>query len=159
MSAARPAGRSPAARGPSAGDRAPGRLSPQALMHEAEAARASSYSPYSRFAVGAALLGRSGVIHHGCNVENASFGLTCCAERTALFKAVSAGEREFAAIAVTARAGHGAPPCGACRQVLAEFSPTMWVYWRDARDRILKKRLSALLPDQFDFMDHGRKRS
>src|SRR5262249_38655544 len=163
VSAARRAGRTQAPRGAdaaraSAEGPSPGPLSPQALMREAEAARASSYSPYSRFAVGAALLGRSGVVHHGCSVENASFGLTCCAERTAVFKAVSAGEREFEAIAVTARAGHGAPPCGACRQVLAEFSPGMWVYWRDARDRILKKRLSALLPDRVDFMDHGGKR-
>src|SRR5262245_36979873 len=127
-------------------------------MREAMRARGASYSPYSRFAVGAALLGASGRVYHGCNVENASFGLTCCAERTAVFTAVSEGEQKFLAIAVTARTGHGAPPCGACRQVLAEFSPDMWVYWRDPRDRVLKKRLSALLPDRFDFMDHGRKR-
>jgi len=137
-----------ASRGPSA----------EALMREAMKAREASYSPYSRFAVGAALLGVSGRVYHGCNVENASFGLTCCAERTALFKAVSDGEREFLAVAVTARTGHGAPPCGACRQVMAEFSPSMWVYWRDTRGRVLKKRLAALLPDMFDFMDHGRKR-
>jgi len=132
--------------------------SPDALMHEAMKAREASYSPYSRFAVGAALLGASGRVYHGCNVENASFGLTCCAERTALFKAVSAGEQAFVACAVTARSGQGAPPCGACRQVLAEFSPSMWVYWRDTRGRLLQKRLAALLPDLFDFMDHGRKR-
>jgi len=135
-----------------------GKVTPEALMREAMKARDASYSPYSRFAVGAALLGASGKVHHGCNVENASFGLTCCAERTAAFKAVSEGEQEFLAVAVTARSGHGAPPCGACRQVLAEFSPSMWVYWRDPRGRVLKKRLSALLPDMFDFMDHGRKR-
>jgi cytidine deaminase len=135
-----------------------GRMTPEALMREAMKAREASYSPYSRFAVGAALLGVSGRVYLGCNVENASFGLTCCAERTALFKAVSEGEREFLAVAVTARAGHGAPPCGACRQVLAEFSPAMWVHWRDTRGRVLKKRLAALLPDLFDFMDHGRKR-
>jgi cytidine deaminase len=127
-------------------------------MRQAMKAREASYSPYSSFAVGAALLGASGRVHLGCNVENASFGLTCCAERTALFKAVSEGEREFVAVAVTARAGHGAPPCGACRQVLAEFSPSMWVYWRDTRGQVLRKRLAALLPDLFDFMDHGRKR-
>jgi cytidine deaminase len=127
-------------------------------MREAMKAREASYSPYSRFAVGAALLGVSGRIYHGCNVENASFGLTCCAERTAAFKAVSEGEQEFLAVAVTARTGHGAPPCGACRQVLAEFSPSMWVYWRDTRGKVSKKRLSALLPDLFDFMNHGKKR-
>jgi cytidine deaminase len=134
------------------------KVTPEALMREAVKARDASYSPYSRFAVGAALLGASGRIHLGCNVENASFGLTCCAERTAVFKAVSEGEHEFLAVAVTARTGHGAPPCGACRQVLAEFSPSMWVYWRDTRGRVAKKRLAALLPDMFDFMDHGRKR-
>ncbi len=127
-------------------------------MREAVAARAASHSPYSRFPVGAALLGASGRLYRGCNVENASFGLTCCAERTALFTAVSAGERKFEAIAVTARAGHGAPPCGACRQVLAEFSPELWVYWRDLRGRMLRKRLSALLPDQFELTPRKGKR-
>ncbi len=131
---------------------------PAVLMREAVAARATSHSPYSRFAVGAALLGASGRVYHGCNVENASFGLTCCAERNAVFKAVSEGEREFTAIAVTARGGRGAPPCGACRQVLAEFSPDLWVYWRDARGRLLKKRLGTLLPDQFEFVRPGGKR-
>lgn len=130
-------------------------LSPAAarsLMAAAVQARASSHSPYSRFAVGAALLAESGAVFHGCNVENASYGLTCCAERTAVFKAVSEGERRFAAIAVTAREGQGAPPCGACRQVMAEFAPDLLVYWRDAKGRILHKSLSALLPDQFQFV-------
>ena len=146
--------RAPASRNGTAG----GATMAAALMKEAVAARARSHSPYSRFAVGAALLGVSGTVYHGCNVENASFGLTCCAERTAVFKAVSEGEREFEAIAVTARAGHGAPPCGACRQVLAEFSPNLWVHWRDMRGRMLKKRLSALLPDQFELAPRGGRR-
>jgi cytidine deaminase len=133
-------------------------MTPQALMREAVQARTRSHSPYSRFAVGAALLGASGRVYRGCNVENASFGLTCCAERTAVFHAVSEGERKFLAIAVTARAGHGAPPCGACRQVLAEFSPDLWVHWRDVRGRMLHKRLSALLPDQFQLSTRGGKR-
>lgn len=136
---------------PATGSRISKAASAQALMREAVRARASSHSPYSRFPVGAALLGASGKVYHGCNVENASYGLTCCAERTAVFKAVSEGERVFTAVAVTARAGEGAPPCGACRQVMAEFSPDMWVYWRDARGRILEKRLAALLPDLFEF--------
>ena len=148
---ARPAARtrraSPAAaNGVRAGN---GRMDASALMREAVAARTASFSPYSRFPVGAALLGASGRIYHGCNVENASFGLTCCAERTAVFAAVSQGERAFTAIAVTARAGAGAPPCGACRQVLAEFSPDLWVYWRDMRGRLLRRRLGELLPEQF----------
>lgn len=119
------------------------------LMAEAEKARKTSYSPYSRFAVGAALLTGSGRVVLGCNVENSSFGLACCAERTAVFKAVSEGECEFAAIAVTAGRGHGAAPCGACRQVLHEFAPDMWVYFRDDRGRIVKRRLPALLGDAF----------
>lgn len=137
---------------------APAPLPARALMREAMRARKASYSPYSRFAVGAALLGESGTVYHGCNVENASFGLTCCAERTAVFTAVSEGERRFTAIAVTARSGQGAPPCGACRQVLAEFSPDMWVYWRDTGGRISKKRLAVLLPDQFEFVKPGGRR-
>lgn len=136
-----------------------GPMDAAALMAEAVAARRASHSPYSRFPVGAALLTKSGRVYRGCNVENASYGLTCCAERTALFTAVSEGERTFTAIAVTARSGEGAPPCGACRQVLAEFSPDLWVYWRDQRGRLLKKRLSELLPDQFRFRKRGRKTS
>lgn len=131
-------------------------LTPARLMAEAERARAMAYAPYSRFAVGAALLTTSGKLFLGCNVENASYGLTTCAERTAVFSAVSAGERTFAAIAVTAREGHGAPPCGACRQVLHEFAPDLWVFWRDDRGRLLKRRLSALLPKAFVFERGGR---
>ena len=95
-----------------------------ALVAAARAAAARSYSPYSRYAVGAALLAEDGRVFAGCNVENASYGLTNCAERTALFKAVSEGRREFAALAIvggTARSP--ALPCGACRQALAEFCP------------------------------------
>lgn len=121
------------------------------LMAQAEQARRSSYAPYSRFAVGAALLTRSGRVVLGCNVENSSFGLACCAERTAVFKAVSEGDREFEAIAVSAGAGRGAAPCGACRQVLHEFAPEMWVYYRNAGARIVRRRLSALLADGFRF--------
>lgn len=124
-------------------------MTPQRLMAEAQRARHKAYAPYSRFAVGAALLTAGGRVFHGCNVENASFGLTTCAERTAVFNAVSEGEREFIAIAVTAREGYGAPPCGSCRQVLHEFAPSMWVYWRDGRGRVLKRRLKALLPSAF----------
>jgi len=127
------------------------------LMAEAERARRQSYSPYSRFAVGAALLTRDGRVIHGCNVENASYGLAICAERNAVWKAVSEGEREFEAIAVTAGRGEGAPPCGACRQVLHEFAPRVWVYWRDERGRILKRRLEQLLPLAFDHLPRKRR--
>lgn len=128
------------------------------LMAEAETARKTSYSPYSRFAVGAALLTKSGRVVLGCNVENSSFGLACCAERTAVFKAVSEGEREFTAIAVTAGTGQGAAPCGACRQVLHEFAPNLWVYFRDGRGRIAKRRLTALLADGFRLKTTGGRR-
>jgi cytidine deaminase len=128
------------------------------LMAEAEEARKTSYSPYSRFAVGAALLTKSGRVVRGTNVENSSFGLACCAERTAVFKAVSEGDREFTAIAVTAGPGHGAAPCGACRQVLHEFAPKMWVFFRDGRGGISKRRLSALLADGFRLRVKGAAR-
>ncbi len=124
-------------------------MTPKALMAEAVKARRRAYAPYSRFPVGAALLAKDGRVFHGCNVENVSYGLTICAERNAVWQAVSQGATGFAAIAVTARDGRGAPPCGSCRQVLHEFAPNAWVYWRDARGRILKRRLAELLPSAF----------
>jgi cytidine deaminase len=124
-------------------------MTPKALMAEAVKARRRAYAPYSRFPVGAALLTRDGRVFHGCNVENVSFGLTICAERNAVWQAINEGVKDFVAIAVTARDGRGAPPCGSCRQVLHEFAPNAWVYWRDARGRILKRRLSELLPSAF----------
>lgn len=90
------------------------------LLEKAKEAKKNSYSPYSGFEVGAALLGKSGKIYLGCNIENSAFSPTCCAERAALFSAVSGGEREFLAVAVV---GDTKPcmPCGVCRQALAEF--------------------------------------
>jgi cytidine deaminase len=137
--------------------RAPRRVSnerrwpPARLIAEAERARRASYSPYSRFAVGAALLARDGTVTHGCNVENASFGLSICAERNAVWKAVSEGRRDFEAIAVSAGPRQDAAPCGACRQVLHEFAPDLWVIWRGPGGRIREKRLRDLLPLAFDF--------
>ncbi len=98
----------------------------QKLIDAASAARQKAYVPYSQFAVGAALLGGDGIIYTGCNVENASYGLTCCAERTALFHAVSHGTRHFLALSIVGGAvgdGIDTPcmPCGICRQALAEF--------------------------------------
>jgi cytidine deaminase len=122
-------------------------------MAEAETARRSSYSPYSKFPVGAALLTKSGRVVHGCNVENASFGLSMCAERTAVWKAVSEGETEFIAIAITAGPDANASPCGACRQVLLEFAPGLWVYWRLAGGRIVGRRLEELLREPFGPLD------
>lgn len=97
-----------------------GRRMARRLAQEALAMRKMAYAPYSGFRVGAALLGKSGRIYTGCNVENAAFTPTCCAERTALFKAVSEGERSFDAIAVAGDGGY-CPPCGVCRQALREF--------------------------------------
>lgn len=131
----------------------PRHASPQQLLEEADLAREASYSPYSHFPVGAALLARSGRVFRGCNVENSSFGLSMCAERTALLKAVSEGERDFAAVAITAGPGAVPTPCGACRQVLHEFAPGMWVYWRDAAGRIVGRKLEELLSSPFVFLD------
>ena len=126
-------------------------MNPQQLIEQAETARRASYSPYSRFPVGAALLTRSGRIVHGCNVENASFGLSVCAERTALWKAVSEGDREFVAIAIAAGPGAVPSPCGACRQVLHEFAPDLSVYWCDGAGRIIGRKLEELLASPFVF--------
>jgi len=126
-------------------------VTPAQLMAEAEQARGNAYAPYSRFPVGAAVLTGSGHVIRGCNVENASYGLSVCAERNAIWKALSDGHTDIVAIAITARQGHGAPPCGSCRQVLQEFAPEAWVYWRNDRGRLLKRRLVELLPIPFHF--------
>ena len=123
------------------------------LMEAAVAARQYAYSPYSGYRVGAALLGRSGRIYTGCNVENAGYTPTNCAERTAVFKAVSEGEREFTAIAVVGGSGDSidpaCTPCGVCRQVLAEFcDPTMPVILGEPNSlRVMT--LEELLPFAF----------
>lgn len=98
----------------------------QQLIECAIEARQQSYSPYSNFAVGAAILCEDGTIYKGCNIENASYGLTNCAERTAIFKAVSEDHRKFKALAVVADTEGPCAPCGACRQVMSEFNiPTI----------------------------------
>jgi len=93
------------------------------LVKAAKSAMERAYAPYSKFRVGAAVLGGSGAVHAGCNVENASYGLTICAERAAVSNAVCAGEREIRAVAIANSSGKPAFPCGACRQVIAEFAP------------------------------------
>ncbi len=119
------------------------------LLAAARAVRERSYSPYSRFAVGAALLGASGRIHAGTNVENASFGLSICAERAALCRAVADGERTFTAIAVVTGEGRPTPPCGACRQVLQEFAPGLTVLLAGADGAVEEWTLADLLPRAF----------
>ena len=119
------------------------------LYEAARGAARQAHAPYSDFPVGAALLPAGGgepVL--GVNVENASYGLTSCAERNAVIAAVAAGLRNFSAIAVHAEAG-SAPPCGACRQVLAEFSPSMTVVYRSGGD-VVATTVAELLPDRFE---------
>jgi cytidine deaminase len=119
------------------------------LIRQASEARRQAYAPYSDFAVGAALLGESGRVYAGCNIENVSFGLTVCAERVALFKAVSEGERRFRAIAVVTSTG--VTPCGACRQVLSEFAPDLEVIVaREGAADYQVHYLPDLLPHSFD---------
>ncbi|MBE6883055.1 MAG: cytidine deaminase [Ruminococcaceae bacterium] len=108
-----------------------------------------AYVPYSHFQVGAALLGRSGRIYSGCNIENSSYGATNCAERTALFKAVSEGEREFDAIAIVSSAGTATPPCGICRQVLSEFAPALPVLLV-CEDKIIETSLDKIFGMPFE---------
>ena len=122
------------------------------LVKAALAARKRAHAPYSKFFVGAALLNTDGEIFSGCNVENASYGLTICAERVAIGNAVSAGAKKFRAIAIAADGkGKMVTPCGACRQVLAEFAPNLKIIMVDARSpkRTEETTLGELLPRQF----------
>ncbi len=123
------------------------------LMEAAVAARERSYSPYSGYCVGAALLAKDGTVYTGCNVENAGYSATNCAERTAVFKAVSEGVREFAAIAIVGgRRGELSPlcaPCGVCRQVLAEFCPADLPVILGTPDKLTVCTLGDLLPLAF----------
>ena len=110
------------------------KIDSQKLIAAAARAREGSVSPYSKFKVGAALLTKSGEIIGGANVESASYGLTCCAERVALFKALTDGRKHFVAVAVVARCDGGPMPCGACRQLLAEYAPDAKVFVADSDD-------------------------
>lgn len=125
------------------------------LSAAALSARNTAYAPYSGYLVGAALLAASGKVYTGCNVENASYGATLCAERTAFAKAISDGEREFTALAIAGGAGDtvdgACPPCGICRQVMAEFcSPDFAVVVVTGEDGYQTYRLEDLLPHAFD---------
>lgn len=121
------------------------------LVLAAARARERAVAPYSKFKVGAALLTRGGEIISGANVESASYGLTCCAERVALFRALTEGERNFIAVAVVARTPGGPMPCGACRQLLAEYAPTANVWVADSRapGKIREFSVRQLLPSAF----------
>ncbi|HTP80833.1 MAG TPA: cytidine deaminase [Bacteroidota bacterium] len=123
------------------------------LALAARRARLKAYAPYSKFRVGAAVLTHDGEVYTGCNVENSSYGLAMCAERTAIFKAVSEGARKFRAVAVSAETQGFTAPCGACRQVLLEFAPNADVILinRDNRLKILK--VNSLIPMGFTAKD------
>ncbi len=121
------------------------------LISVAEKARKNAYAPYSKFSVGAALLSRSGKIYTGANLENSSFDQTVCAERVALYKAVSAGEKKFKKIAIVAQGAKPVTPCGICRQTLFEFSPELEVVCANLKGKVKKYTLKQLLPHPFKY--------
>jgi cytidine deaminase len=124
--------------------------SPEELLRVARAAREYAYAPYSGFRVGAALACADGTVYGGCNVENASFGLSICAERVAVFRAVAEGRRSFVALAVVGPGPGPVYPCGACRQVLHEFAPDLTVVVAGDRGEYWERKLEDLLPLVFD---------
>lgn len=122
-------------------------MTPQELVAAALEARRRAYAPYSHYQVGAAVLTRDGAVIVGCNVENAAYPATICAERVALTAAVAQGKRDFAAIAVAT--ANGGTPCGTCRQVMAELGPEMVVYISDAAGNYIATDVQTLLPASF----------
>ena len=121
-----------------------------ALVAAARRAREHAVADFSHFKVGAALETDTGEIITGCNIENATYGLTVCAERVALFKALSDGKRTFRRIAVVADTAEPTPPCGACRQIIWEFCGDLWIRLSDLKGRSRQLRMSELLPHPFD---------
>ena len=120
------------------------------LVLAATQARENAHAPFSKFRVGAAVEDETGRIHTGCNVENATYGLTVCAERVAIFKAISAGARRFTRVAVVADTGTLTPPCGACRQILWEFCGDVEVVMANLQGKTESVRLGSLFPRAFD---------
>jgi cytidine deaminase len=120
------------------------------LLEAALAARQNAHAPFSNFRVGAALEDSSGRIHTGCNIENATYGLTLCAERVAVFKAISEGAREFTRIAIAADSEKLTPPCGACRQILWEFCGDIEIILVNPHGASESLRLQGLFPRAFD---------
>lgn len=132
------------------------------LRNEAKIARETAYVPYSNFPVGAALEAEDGTIYHGCNIENSSYGLTNCAERTAIFKAISEGVTAFKSLTVTGDTKGPIAPCGSCRQVIAEFcAPTMPVYLTNLTGDITETTVEKLLPGAFskEDLDYAEERT
>ena len=124
------------------------------LLDESKTAREKAYVPYSKFPVGAALVAEDGTVYHGCNIENSAYSMTNCAERTAFFKAVSEGVRTFKALAVVGDTEGPISPCGACRQVIAEFCDgAMPVYLTNLKGDVLETTVAELLPGAFSKED------
>ncbi|XXM73704.1 cytidine deaminase [Lysinibacillus sphaericus] len=125
-------------------------MNKEQLIQEAKAAREKAYVPYSKFQVGAALLTKDGKVYHGCNIENAAYSMCNCAERTALFKAYSEGDKEFSMIAVVADTARPVPPCGACRQVISELcAKDMKVVLTNLKGDVEELTVAELLPGAF----------
>jgi len=120
------------------------------LIEKAKRARLRAYAPYSNFKVGAALLTRSGKVYTGANVENSTYGLTVCAERLAVFKAVNKGDKDFVKIVVATDRNPPATPCGACRQVLSEFAKSLKIVCANLKGKIERYTLKELLPEAFE---------
>jgi len=125
------------------------KLDKQNLVERAQEAMKNAIAPYSNFRVGAALLADSGKTYSGCNIENPSLTLSVCAERVAMLKALSQGERKFKALAIVSSSADYCPPCGACRQIFFEFSPEIEIILTDNRGSIITKSLKELLPFPF----------
>lgn len=124
------------------------------LIDEAKEARKQAYVPYSKFAVGAALLTENGKVYRGCNIENAAYSMANCAERTVFFKAISEGEKNFKLLAVVADTDRPCSPCGACRQVISEFCPPdMKVVLTNLKGDLLETTVKELLPGAFNAGD------
>lgn len=122
----------------------------QALIKKAYEAMENAYVPYSKFQVGAALLTKDGKVYLGCNIENASYGATNCAERTAIFKAVSEGEKEFTKLAIVSNSLKTTYPCGICRQVMSEFMMNASLIFDDKDKGITEVPMTEILPYKFD---------
>jgi cytidine deaminase len=129
----------------------------RSLVEAAKKARVNAYSPYSGVKIGAAVLTSDGRVYSGANIENASYGLACCAERTAIFKAVSEGNRDIVALAVVGKSKDFTKPCGACRQVMVEFNPKMKVLRRGLDGFAEDGTAGSLLPDHFKLPELSKK--
>ncbi|HLS35747.1 MAG TPA: cytidine deaminase [Bacillota bacterium] len=120
------------------------------LIEQAKHIREKAYTPYSNFNVGAALLTKSGEIYTGCNIENASYPVSCCAERVAIFNAISEGHKQFQGMAVVADTNGPVSPCGSCRQVMAEFfDKDIPIYLLNLQDNVIETNIEELLPSSF----------